>query len=242
MINDKKAFIAALTVTTLLTVGGAWAASRQTRDQQKSTPLQTSTDKDFGKLSADGSSAFQYLTLTRLAIFEGRVNDAKKYINKADTAFDKARTDEAVFTEAEADLKPPTSKDAPANKNVSGAAPADNKQADQMTKVIAWLPVDGWITINEDYTANPAKTAAVAESNKSLKRGDRRGAIEKLKLADMNIDVTLAVVPLEQTIKYVHQAASLINDGKYYEASQELRQAQDNERFDATNIAGLATK
>ena len=79
-------------------------------------------------------------------------------------------------------------------------------------------------------------------SNKSLKRGDRRGAIEKLKLADMNIDVTLAVVPLEQTIKYVHQAANLINDGKYYEASQELRQAQDNERFDATNIAGLANR
>jgi hypothetical protein len=30
----------------------------------------------------------------------------------------------------------------------------------------------------------------------------------------LRIDVTLAVVPLEQTTDDVHQAASLINDGK----------------------------
>jgi hypothetical protein len=46
----------------------------------------------------------------------------------------------------------------------------------------------------------------------------------------------LAVIPLEQTIKYTHQAAGLINDNKYYEASQVLRQAQDNLRFDIANI------
>jgi TolA-binding protein len=233
MVEKKKAFIAALTATTLLTTGAAWAA-----DQQKSTPQQISADKAFGKLSADGLNAFQDLTLTRIAIFDGRIDDAKKYVNNADTAFGKARTDESIFTKAEADLKPPTTKEAPANKNVSGAAPADNKQADQVKKPIAWLPVDGAITINEDYTANPAKTAAVADANKSLKSGDRKGAVEKLKLADMNVEVTLAVIPLEQTINDVHQAVGLINDGKYYEASQALRQAQDSERFDVTNISG----
>jgi len=107
-----------------------------------------------------------------------------------------------------------------------------------MKMPIAWVPVDGAITINEDYTANPAKTAAVSDANKSLKSGDRKGAIEKLKLADMNIDVTLAVIPLEQTIKSVHQATELINNGKYYEASQVLRLAQDSERFDGTSISG----
>ncbi|MEO6782640.1 MAG: YfdX family protein, partial [Bradyrhizobium sp.] len=115
---------------------------------------------------------------------------------------------------------------------------AESKPADQLKKPIAWLPVDGALTINEDFTANPAKKAAVAEANKSLKSGDRRGAIEKLKLADMNIDVTMVVVPLEQTISDVHQAAGLINEGKYYEASQMLRDAQDGERFDVTSITG----
>jgi hypothetical protein len=219
-------------------------------DQQKSTPQQTAADKDFGKLSADGSRAFEDLTLTRLAIYDGRIADAKKYLNEADTALGKAKTDETVFTKAQADLKTPTSKDASANKNVSGAAPVTNVEGEkipgasngmpaEMTdqkKPIAWLPIDGAITINEDYTANPAKTAAVADANKSLKSGDRKSAMEKLKLADMKVDVTLAVIPLEQTIKYTHQAAGLINDNKYYEASQVLRQAQDNLRFDIANI------
>ena len=249
--NNKKVFVAALTATTFLTAGAAWAASQHMADQQTSTPQQTAADKDFGKLSANGSRAFEDLTLTRLAIYDGRIADAKKYVNEADTAFSKAKTDEAVFTKAQADLKMPIGNAASANKNVSGAAPdkvggaaprrapngmlTDTEKAD-MKKPIAWLPIDGAITINEDYTANPAKTAAVADANKSLKSGDRKSAMEKLKLADMKVDVTLAVIPLEQTIKYTRQAADLINDNKYYQASQVLRQAQDNLRLDIASV------
>jgi hypothetical protein len=255
MVNNKKTFMATLMATTLLTAGAAWSASQQTPAQQTSTAQQTSADRDFAKLSADGSRAFEDLTLTRLAIYDGRIADAKKYVNDAGTSFAKARTDETVFTKAQADLKPPAGNDASANKNVSAAAPVDkvdgekipgapngmvSEMADQK-KPIAWLPVDGTITINEDYTTNPVKTAAVADANKSLQSGDRKTAMEKLKLADMNVDVTLAIIPLEQTIKYAHQAAGLIDENKYYEASQLLRQAQDNLRFDVANIPGAPT-
>jgi hypothetical protein len=40
----------------------------------------------------------------------------------------------------------------------------------------------------------------------------------------------------------VHQAAQLINSGKYYEGSQMLKQAQDNERFDVANITDIPKK
>jgi len=240
MTNSRKPFIAALAAATILAAGVEGAVAQQTPAQPKTMSQQTSASKDFGKLSADGSNAFQDLTLTRLAIFDGRIDDAKKFIQRAETAFDKAKIDEAVFTKAEADLKPPTGKNAPANQTVGAAPPAgkpaDTKSADQMKKPIAWLPVDGAISINEDYTANPAKKGAVAEANKSLKGGDRKKAWETLGLADMDVDVILAVVPLEQTTDNVHQAASLINNGNYYEASQLLRQAQDSERFDVTSI------
>jgi len=244
--NNGKAFILALTATTLLTSGLARAASDSTPAQQAPTPQETSANGDFRKLSADGSNAFQDLTLTRLAIFDGRVDDAKKYIKQAETAFDRAKTDKAVFTKAEADLRPPSAKTAPSNQTVGAAPPAtnptDSKSTDQLKKPIAWLPVGGAISINEDFTGNPAKTAAVAEANKHLKNGDRNEALEKLKLADVDIDVTLAVVPLEQTIDDVHQAASLINDGKYYEASQQLNQAQNGERFEVTSATDTPSK
>ena len=35
-----------------------------------------------------------------------------------------------------------------------------------------------------------------------------------------------------------HAAAALINDGRYYEASQVLRQVQGHLRFDVTDISG----
>ena len=259
MTTNKQSFIVTLLATTLLTAGATWAASPQTPDQQRATPQQPAADKDFGKVSADGFRAFQDMTLTRIAIFDGRVDDAKKFVNEADTALGKAKTDDTVFTKAEAELKPPASAAEPANKtiapttnsvsgvapatnSVSGAAPAGDNQTDQMKKPIAWLPVDGAITINEDFTANPAKKAAVADANKSLKSGDRKAAMEKLKLADLNVDVAVAVIPLEQTITSVRQATDLINNGKYYEASQVLRQAQDNQRFDATDLSGTPSK
>jgi hypothetical protein len=246
MPNTKNAILVALATTALLTVSAEQAVSQQTPTQQPLTSQQTSAAKDFGKLSADGSSGFQQLTLTRVAIYDGRIDDAKKYIQQAETAFDKAKGDETVFTKAEADLKRPTGKNAAANQTVSAAPlvnkPANGKSPEQMKTPIAWLPVDGTISINEDYTASAAKNTAVAEANKSLKSGDRKAAIEKLTLADMDIDVILAVVPLEDTINDVHQAVSLIDSGKYYEASQLLRQAQDGERFDISDISGKPSK
>ena len=92
--------------------------------------------------------------------------------------------------------------------------------------------------IDEDYTADQTKSAAVADANKSLKKGDRKAAMDKLKLADMTIDVTLGVVPLRSTIASVQKAVGLIDDGKYHKASQVLKQAEDKERFDVTTVPG----
>ena len=46
--------------------------------------------------------------------------------------------------------------------------------------------------IDEDYTADQTKSAAVADANKSLKKGDRKAAMDKLKLADMTSTSRLA--------------------------------------------------
>ena len=233
MSNHK--LLAVLTASTLLVTGVALAANQEAGVQPQPTPQQNAAEQAFGKLSADGARGFQDITLTRLAIFDGRIDDAKKSIGEADASFAKARGDGSVFTKAEADLKmpqgakPATTSGAPAQQPGSSGSNAKTP--------IAWLPVDGAVSINEDYSLNPTKAAAVADANKSLKSGDRQGAMAKLQLADVNMGITLAVVPLNQTLSDVHQAAGLINDGKYYEASQLLRQAQAAERFDVASIS-----
>jgi hypothetical protein len=100
------------------------------------------------------------------------------------------------------------------------------------------VPIDGSISIAEDITGNATKTAAVGEANKSLQSGDRDAAMKKLKVAGIEVAVVLAVMPVDMTIDKVHQASALIDAGKYYEGSQELRLAQANERFDMIGNLG----
>lgn len=239
----KSRLLTAVAAATLLTGGIAMAATPQANGQQGDHGPQATVNKDFGKLSTEGIQAFQDITLTRAAIFGGHIDQAKTDLKNASAALDKAKTEDSVFMKAESDLKPPSNMKtanesaAPANQSSSTASNDQAKSADQMKK-IAWLPVDGFTLIDEDYNVSPAKSAAVADANKSVAKGDQKGAAEKLKLADLNYEVTLAVLPLQQTIDDVNQATTLLNNGKYYEASQLLRKAQTAERFDAVDITG----
>ena len=122
--------------------------------------------------------------------------------------------------------------------NGGATAPTADQQNPSNNKMVEWLPVDASITIDEDFSASPEKKAAVADANKSLGNGDRKGSIEKLKLSGVNIDVAVLAVPLNDTIAKVQQAANMINDGKYYEASQLIKQVQDSARSDVMDFNG----
>ena len=243
---EKKTLIAALMATTFLTAGVAFAADQAAQPSAQ----QAAAAKDAGKLSADGTRAYNDLAMTRLAIYDGRVADAKKLIADADTAFGKAKSDDSVFMKAEGDLKSPDAAAGAQKTEASETAPTDSNAAKQKksAKVYAqstlkrWLPVDADMSVDEDFTANPAKKAAVADANKSLEKGDRQGAMSKLKLADVSMTYVMAVVPLDQTLADVHQAAQLVDGGKYYEASQMLRQVQDSTRYDVIEASGVPGK
>ncbi len=243
MYAKTSGLVKALMITTLFTSGAAYAASSPTQpaattsSQSAVSSDQQSVDKDFSKLSTEGALAYHDVNLARLAIYDGKVDQAKKLVDEAASSFDKAKTDETVFTKAEADLKPVKTQNNAQQGSSENATPPD-----QMNKPIAWLPVDATVTINEDYTLNPAKTKAVAEANQKLNGGDKKAAMETLKLANIDTDVVLAVVPVQKTMDDVHQAAQLIDSGKYYEGSQMLRQVQMATRFDIADINSAPNK
>lgn len=255
---------AAVLATTSFLVGGAAFAADQDGGQQAMTPPpgHSAVVKDFGKLSADGVRSYQELTLARLAIFDGRTADAKKYVDDAATGFDKAKSDESVFKQAEATMRSHMASSSKKGASAAGSAPSsdegskaasgnssgDNSASNSqqasggdgdVDKPVAWLPVDGTVSINEDFTMKPAKAKAVEDANKSLAKGDKKGAMEKLKLADVDTAVTLAVVPLQQTIDDVNQAKQLIDSGKFYEGSQKLRAVQASTLFTVADMPGM---
>lgn len=238
----RKSMAAALVLTTIL--GGTAFAAEQAAQHNGAqiSASQAAVDKDVGKLSKDGAQGFRDLQLTRLAIFEANPGQAKDMIAKAQAAFAKAKTDDAVFTKAEADLKSPADMathkaTAPSDK---ADAKADAKPASK--EQVAWVPVDAQLTLGDDFVATPAKASAVTEANKNLAQGDQKGALEKLKLAHVDVNFTMAVLPLNKTITDVDQAATLINQGKYYEANAALKSAQDNMRFDVIDAVAVPQK
>ena len=254
-VNNKNNLIAIFAIAALYAGTSAFAATETNPPPQKLTPQEKTVNRDFSKVSADGSGAFMDLTLTRLAVFDGRVDAAKKYIGAAEKALSRAKTDETRFLRDEARLNatkntpmsnngatPPTAdQQSSSNNNQQNSANNQQKSANnqQNASNVEWLPVDASITIDEDFTASPEKKAAVADADKSLGKGDRKGSIEKLKLSGVNIDVTVLAVPLNDTIAKVQQAANMINDGKYYEASQLIKQVQDSARSDVMDFEGM---
>ena len=246
----RQSLLVAVAATSMLAGGYVLAANQAPSGGASSaTAAQDQTaDKDAGKLSMDGAQGYQDVALARLAIFDGRTADAKKFVDAADTAFNKAKTDHTAFVKAENALMPPDAQPKVGDAGKQGASapasfqskvtPATQSQTADVGTPKAWLPVDGEISVNEDFSANPAKAAAVADANKSLAKGDRQGAMAKLKVAAVDLDYVVAVVPLQQTLNDVHQAATMVDGGKFYEASQQLRQVQDSTRYDSLDIVG----
>ena len=230
----RRSMAAALVLTTIL--GGTAIAAEQAA--QQSTAQTSMIDKDVGKLSKDGAKGYRDLQLTRLAIFEANPAQAKDMIAKAQAAFAKAKTDDAQFTKAEADLK--TQVDLANHKRTMQAATPESKPGSK--EQVAWVPVDAQLTLGDDFVATPEKASAVTEANKNLAHGDQRGALEKLKLAHVDVNFTMAVLPLNKTISDIDQAATLIEQGKYYEANAVLKTAQDAVRFDVIDAVAVPQK
>lgn len=240
----RKSLAAALVATTVLG-GAALAADQATKPTAtQETPAQKAADKDVAKLSKDGAQAFRDMHLARVAIYDANPTQAKDLIGGAKTALAKAKADDAVFNKAEADLKTPadlaaSSKTATAPSDKSAPAQTGPDKTASGAGQIAWVPVDAQLTLGEDFQATPAKASAVTEANKSLMKGDKKGAIEKLRVADVDVNFIMAVLPLDKTTADVNQAATLIDQGKYYEANALLKTAEDRMRFDLIDVVGV---
>ncbi len=219
----SKSIVAALLGTTML--AGAVQAQQTPAAPAPAATQKAEAARDFMKLSVDGGVAFRALHLARLAIFEADPVAAKKLVADARAALAKAKVDSTAFMKAEAELKiPPGMKPA-------AAGPA-----------VAWLPIDGQLVLGEDFVATPVKAAAVAEANKHLEKGQRKEALEKLRLADVNVSFTMALAPLERTIADVEMAAKFMDEGKYYEANAAMKKAEDGVRYDSFAAVAVPAK
>jgi hypothetical protein len=226
---------AAAIVAAGLITGTAHAADQTDTKMAPPSQATTTANRDFGKLSHDGFAALRDIRLARLAIFDGNTSDAKQDIDQASDSLQKAESDDSVFIKAESDLKTPDGMAPHATDTSSGKAPPN-------TTPVKWLPVDGAFTLGEDYVATPEKSAAIGKADAQIKQGNHDEAMDALKLAHVNVVFDVEVAPLDKTIAGVNQAKQLVDNGKYFEANQALKNVEDGMRYDVEDFVGMPTK
>ncbi|MEN3794157.1 YfdX family protein [Fulvimarina sp. MAC3] len=218
--------------------------STQSMDQSASnSKADIQAARDFQKLSQDGFQAFRNIQTARLAIFDGKTDQAKSLVDKAVSQLKTAQTDGSTFDKAASQLKMPMNqgsqsmsnakmdqsangKSSDSTKTGSSNDTASNTNSSDQTKT--WLPIDGQVMLGADYQVSDANAKALQDANKAMKNGDMKTANEQLKLAGVDVSFAVALVPLDQTMQDVQQAQSDLNAGKFYEANLDLKKVQDS--------------
>jgi hypothetical protein len=190
-------------------------------------------DKDFGRLSTDGVSAFSDIHLARMAIFDGKTDEAAELVADAQVSLGKAKGDDTAFVKAESEFHTP-----------GQSAPTAPGNQPKTTTPVAWIPIDGDLVLGETFKPTPEKSAAVVTARKGLEKGEGAKSLESIKIAAIDVDYTMAVVPLETSIADIDEANRLMTSHDYYGASQSLRLAEAAVRYDeiddVANVSGEA--
>ncbi|HHU7102015.1 TPA: YfdX family protein [Escherichia coli] len=204
-----KKSILAMTLTTVLGVSGAAFADTGTAPQTTGSPLTASQWRTVDNIAKIGNEAMQDVQLARVSLFNGDTKSAKKLLSDAQQKINDDKTDWTKFIKK--DKKTP----------VDG----DN-----------YIVINASMSINEDYQASDEKTKAIKNANEKLKKGDKKGAIETLKLAGITIVENEVLMPLKQTRTDIQKAIALFDDGKYYQANLMLLSAEEGIILDSETI------
>lgn len=151
------------------------------------------------QLSQDGYNVMRAIRATRVAIFNGDADSAKKFIELAKADLDKTKKDE---------------------ERIEHKKSGENISQD-------WIAIDGQVVVADNFVATPEKTKHIASGNQKIKEGKSQEAIQELKLAEVDVGFTRVLMPLAETEVHVDVAAEQIQSGAYYEANLALKAAED---------------
>lgn len=164
-------------------------------DQKESKAAQS----DLIQVSDDAFTTMRNVGAARLAIFNGRPEQAQTFVD-------------AAVARSEASIKD-------AQKY---AMDTHESKPDDL-----YVPFDANLTVSETMSLNEQNKEHVAKANEHLRKGENKQALEDLKLGDVDTIVAAKLVPMKYAKEHIDQAAKLMGEGKYYEANLALKAVED---------------
>ncbi|EOX7175672.1 YfdX family protein, partial [Escherichia coli] len=194
-----------------LSLTSAVAMASATSENTSSTKNEAQTVLSERSLKAEqrGMEIMDDMQYARLALFSGDTGTADRLINRAEDLL--KSEDKTWETVVRKDKKTPQEGD-------------------------VYIIINSSLMLSEDFTVTSEKQKAIDEANKKLDKGDKKGAIEVLHLAGIDISETQWLMPLKQTQKKVNSAQKLMREGKYYEANLALKGAEDGVITDTVSL------
>jgi hypothetical protein len=164
-------------------------------DQKESKAAQS----DLIQVSDDAFTTMRNVGAARLAIFNGRPEQAQTFVD-------------AAVTRSEASIKD-------AEKYIL--------DTHESTSDDLYVPFDANLTVSETFSLNEQNKEHLAKANEHLRNGQKKEALEDLKLGDMDTIVAAKLVPMKYAKEHIDEAAKLMGEGKYYEANLALKAVED---------------
>ena len=144
--------------------------------EANATPQQAAADKDLAKFSADGAAAFEDMLHTRRALYEGRTDDAKKFVALADAGVQQGEDRRHCLHQGGSRPKAAPAEGRRRENKPVGRCDAGRSYGDEK-KPIAWVPIDGSITIMEDITGEHSQDGGRrGREREPSERRPRRGS------------------------------------------------------------------
>lgn len=198
-----KRILVATALSLAIASSFTWADVKSNVENSVVSKMKSSTAqeaKELTDVANQGFEAMRNIQYARLAIFSGNTKLATELTTQAATLLNSDNVEWSKFV-----------------KQVNDPELAKNDQ---------FVIIDATIAVGENYVATPEKQAAIDKANVKLKSGDQKGALQELRLANIAVNETQYLMPLNVTRQAVKDALKLLESGKYYEANIVLRDAE----------------
>ncbi|SDE15789.1 YfdX protein [Rhodospira trueperi] len=202
------------TMIALPVVNATAQAAGAAVEQASATP--TAEDKQTSlKIMDEAFSAIREIHAARLAIFNGEPDQAKKFVNEASS--DLAAVQDNV-------------------KDFAVDTAHSSKDED------LYVPFDSTLTLSEGFVPSVEKQETLDKANEHLAQGEHEAAIKTLKLADIDVRMSAALIPADASLEHVKSAQSLIDDEKFYEANLALKAVEDSIVIESYDVDSVPTQ
>lgn len=198
MKHSNKLIAAALAGLMATTSLGAFAA-------QAATPATTeaaayATQKGLLKTADEALSTLTHVRKARMALFDNKIDVAKAEVVEAKAALTQGDTDFKAMRVADTEK--------------AGATPE-------------YLPFDMSMTLTDTFKATKENEAALEKAKGLMQTADKNAAIEVLRVAAVDLNITAAMLPESASMDLLKTAATNIDAKQYYEANLVLKSVED---------------